>query len=146
MPPSHSHSFVFILSGTELTFNYNLECLGNRKTVCKCGASNCSGFLGLRPKVRGGTRHKINNHLCLFGNNLLLCSLNQNNPPPDDKDRKLKRRGHGKRKKKVVLTKEREDECFICGDGGQMVSCKKPGCPKVYHADCLNLTKRPAGQ
>lgn len=82
----------------------------------------------------------------MFGNNLLLCSLNQNNPPPDDKDRKLKRRGHGKRKKKVVLTKEREDECFICGDGGQMVSCKKPGCPKVYHADCLNLTKRPAGQ
>lgn len=27
-----------------------------------------------------------------------------------------------------------------------MVSCKKPGCPKVYHADCLNLTKRPAGR
>lgn len=27
-----------------------------------------------------------------------------------------------------------------------MVSCKRPGCPKVYHADCLNLTKRPAGQ
>lgn len=42
--------------------------------------------------------------------------------------------------------KEREDECFSCGDAGQLVSCKKPGCPKVYHADCLNLTKRPAGQ
>lgn len=39
-------------SGTELTFNYNLECLGNGKTVCKCGAPNCSGFLGVRPKVR----------------------------------------------------------------------------------------------
>lgn len=38
--------------GTELTFNYNLECLGNGKTVCKCGAPNCSGFLGVRPKVR----------------------------------------------------------------------------------------------
>lgn len=37
--------------GTELTFNYNLECLGNGKTVCKCGAPNCSGFLGVRPKV-----------------------------------------------------------------------------------------------
>lgn len=46
----------------------------------------------------------------------------------------------------MVVTKEREDECFSCGDGGQMVSCKRPGCPKVYHADCLNLTKRPAGQ
>lgn len=37
--------------GTELTFNYNLDCLGNEKTVCRCGASNCSGFLGDRPKV-----------------------------------------------------------------------------------------------
>ncbi|KAK2828704.1 hypothetical protein Q5P01_019738 [Channa striata] len=112
-------ALVDISAGTELTFNYNLECLGNGKTVCKCGAPNCSGFLGVRPK---------------------------NNPPSDDKGRKLKRRGHGKKKKKVVVTKEREDECFSCGDGGQMVSCKRPGCPKVYHADCLNLTKRPAGR
>uniref|UniRef100_A0A3Q1JQ02 Histone-lysine N-methyltransferase, H3 lysine-36 specific n=1 Tax=Anabas testudineus TaxID=64144 RepID=A0A3Q1JQ02_ANATE len=113
-------ALVDISEGTELTFNYNLECLGNGKTVCKCGAPNCSGFLGVRPK---------------------------NNPPSDDKGRKLRRRGHGKKKKKkVVVTKEREDECFSCGDGGQMVSCKRPGCPKVYHADCLNLTKRPAGR
>ncbi|XP_053188161.1 histone-lysine N-methyltransferase, H3 lysine-36 specific, partial [Scomber japonicus] len=112
-------ALVDVSAGTELTFNYNLECLGNGKTVCKCGAPNCSGFLGVRPK---------------------------NNPPSEDKGRKLKRRGHGKKKKKVVVTKEREDECFSCGDGGQMVSCKRPGCPKVYHADCLNLTKRPAGR
>lgn len=39
-------------SDVELTFNYNLECLGNGKTVCKCGAPNCSGFLGVRPKVK----------------------------------------------------------------------------------------------
>nr|XP_020496175.1 histone-lysine N-methyltransferase, H3 lysine-36 and H4 lysine-20 specific-like isoform X1 [Labrus bergylta] len=112
-------ALVDVAAGTELTFNYNLECLGNGKTVCKCGAPNCSGFLGVRPK---------------------------NNPPQpsDDKGRKFKRRG--KRKKKAVVTKEREDECFSCGDGGQMVSCKRPGCPKVYHADCLNLTKRPAGR
>ncbi|XP_039536244.1 histone-lysine N-methyltransferase, H3 lysine-36 specific isoform X2 [Pimephales promelas] len=107
-----------IPAGTELTFNYNLECLGNGKTVCKCGASNCSGFLGVRPK---------------------------NNPPSDDKGRKLKKRSHMKRKSQQVI-KEREDECFSCGDGGQIVSCKRPGCPKVYHADCLNLTKRPAGR
>nr|XP_029512059.1 histone-lysine N-methyltransferase NSD2-like [Oncorhynchus nerka] len=40
-----------IPAGTELTFNYNLDCLGNEKTACRCGASNCSGFLGDRPKV-----------------------------------------------------------------------------------------------
>ncbi|XP_070595020.1 histone-lysine N-methyltransferase, H3 lysine-36 specific isoform X2 [Erythrolamprus reginae] len=108
-----------IKAGTELTFNYNLECLGNGKTVCKCGAPNCSGFLGVRPK---------------------------NQPPAtEEKSKKCKRR-HRKRKSQTEVTKEREDECFSCGDGGQLVSCKRPGCPKVYHADCLNLTRRPAGK
>ncbi|XP_060228425.1 histone-lysine N-methyltransferase, H3 lysine-36 specific isoform X2 [Meriones unguiculatus] len=109
-----------IKAGTELTFNYNLECLGNGKTVCKCGAPNCSGFLGVRPK----------------------------NQPivTEEKSRKFKRKQHGKRRSQGEVTKEREDECFSCGDAGQLVSCKKPGCPKVYHADCLNLTKRPAGK
>ena len=51
---------VRVCSGTELTFNYNLECLGNGKTVCKCGAPNCSGFLGVRPKVSGGTHIWLN--------------------------------------------------------------------------------------
>ncbi|XP_052430657.1 histone-lysine N-methyltransferase, H3 lysine-36 specific isoform X2 [Carassius gibelio] len=108
-----------IPTGVELTFNYNLECLGNGKTVCKCGAPNCSGFLGVRPK---------------------------NQPSSDDKMRKMKKKVAVKRKSQLEVTKEREDECFFCGDGGQIVSCKKPGCPKVYHADCLNLSKRPAGR
>nr|DBA30915.1 TPA: hypothetical protein GDO54_006840 [Pyxicephalus adspersus] len=103
-----------IKAGTELTFNYNLECLGNGKTVCKCGAPNCSGFLGVRPK---------------------------NQPVSEDRAR----RKYVKRTKNEVI-KEHEDECFSCGDGGQLVSCKKPGCPKVYHADCLSLTRRPAGK
>ncbi|XP_042313013.1 histone-lysine N-methyltransferase NSD2 isoform X3 [Sceloporus undulatus] len=47
-----------IPTGTELTFNYNLDCLGNEKTVCKCGAPNCSGFLGDRPKRRKERRPK----------------------------------------------------------------------------------------
>ncbi|XP_066469600.1 histone-lysine N-methyltransferase, H3 lysine-36 specific isoform X2 [Tiliqua scincoides] len=108
-----------IKAGTELTFNYNLECLGNGKTVCKCGAPNCSGFLGVRPK---------------------------NQPPVSEEKSKKFRRRHGKRKSQAEIMKEREDECFSCGDGGQLVSCKRPGCPKVYHADCLNLTRRPAGK
>ena len=43
--------YELILTGTELTFNYNLDCLGNEKKACYCGAQNCSGFLGARPKV-----------------------------------------------------------------------------------------------
>ncbi|OCT88682.1 histone-lysine N-methyltransferase, H3 lysine-36 specific isoform X2 [Xenopus laevis] len=106
-----------VKAGIELTFNYNLECLGNGKTVCKCGAPNCSGFLGVRPK----------------------------NQPVSSEDKGKKRKQYVKRKKSEVV-KEHEDECFSCGDGGQLVSCKKHGCPKVYHADCLNLTRRPAGK
>uniref|UniRef100_A0A669C3N7 Histone-lysine N-methyltransferase, H3 lysine-36 specific n=1 Tax=Oreochromis niloticus TaxID=8128 RepID=A0A669C3N7_ORENI len=106
--------------GEELTFNYNLECRGNGKTACKCGAPNCSGFLGVRPK---------------------------NQPAAEKmKPKEGKRKVPMKKKTKQEVTKEREDECFSCGDGGQIVSCKKPGCPKVYHADCLNLAKRPAGR
>ena len=39
-----------ILKDTELTFNYNLDCLSNAKAICKCGSKNCSGFIGDRPK------------------------------------------------------------------------------------------------
>lgn len=39
-------------AGTELTFNYNLYCVGNRRTSCHCGSDNCSGFLGVQPVVR----------------------------------------------------------------------------------------------
>lgn len=33
-----------------MTFNYNLDSLSNEKAVCRCGAKNCSGFIGARPK------------------------------------------------------------------------------------------------
>ncbi|XP_070541450.1 histone-lysine N-methyltransferase NSD2-like isoform X2 [Ptychodera flava] len=36
---------------SELTFNYNLDCLGNEKKKCECGAKNCSGYIGVRPKM-----------------------------------------------------------------------------------------------
>lgn len=75
---------------------------------------------------------------------LVTCLFLAQNQPPAEK-LKLKE-GRRKKKTKQEVTKEREDECFSCGDGGQIVSCKKPGCPKVYHADCLNLAKRPAGK
>ncbi|XP_054917474.1 histone-lysine N-methyltransferase NSD2 [Dermacentor andersoni] len=39
-----------IAAGTELTFNYNLECRGNERIPCACGSRNCSGYIGLRPK------------------------------------------------------------------------------------------------
>jgi hypothetical protein len=37
-----------IPAGTELTFNYNLECVGPDRKPCMCGAPNCSGFIGVK--------------------------------------------------------------------------------------------------
>ncbi|XP_072923856.1 uncharacterized protein nsd1a isoform X2 [Hemitrygon akajei] len=109
-----------IAVGSELTFNYHLECLGTGKTVCKCGAPNCSGYLGVQPK----------------------------NIPSSADEKKVKKRQMPprKRKQQSEIVRDHEEECFRCGDGGQLVICKKPGCPKVYHADCLVLSKRPAGK
>ncbi|CAH1155865.1 unnamed protein product [Phaedon cochleariae] len=39
-----------IPANTELTFNYNLECTGTEKKICRCGAPNCSGFIGAKAK------------------------------------------------------------------------------------------------
>ncbi|XP_061599217.1 histone-lysine N-methyltransferase NSD2 [Cololabis saira] len=107
-----------IPAGTELTFNYNLDCLGNEKTICRCGAPNCSGFLGDRPK-------------------------NSNGPAAEPKGKRLKRKY---KKRKSEGKKKSEDECFRCGDGGQLVLCGKKNCTKAYHLSCLNLTKRPFGR
>nr|XP_032619440.1 histone-lysine N-methyltransferase NSD2-like [Chelonoidis abingdonii] len=106
-----------IPAGTELTFNYNLDCLGNEKTVCKCGAPNCSGFLGDRPK-------------------------NSSTNSSEEKGKKTKKRTR-RRKTKSEGKKESEDDCFRCGDGGQLVLCDRKSCTKAYHLSCLDLVKRP---
>lgn len=36
----------FIKAGTELTFDYQMEFVDNKKTACFCGASKCSGLIG----------------------------------------------------------------------------------------------------
>ncbi|MFT7816418.1 histone-lysine N-methyltransferase NSD2 [Arapaima gigas] len=109
-----------IPAGTELTFNYNLDCLGNEKTVCRCGAPNCSGFLGDRPK-------------------------NSSGQPSDVKGKKPKKKLK-KRRARSEGKKQSEDECFRCGDGGQLVLCDKKSCTKAYHLSCLDRTKRPFGR
>uniref|UniRef100_A0A2C9JRL9 Histone-lysine N-methyltransferase n=1 Tax=Biomphalaria glabrata TaxID=6526 RepID=A0A2C9JRL9_BIOGL len=107
-----------IPKGSELTFNYNLECLGNEKKACACGSDNCSGFLGVRPKTAAATAN-------------------------EKKAKELKKK---RRKKKLDPRKEHDDDCFRCGEGGELVMCDKGNCPKVYHLQCLKLTKPPSGK
>ncbi|CAG2100211.1 unnamed protein product [Medioppia subpectinata] len=108
-----------IPTGTELTFNYNLDCRGNGKTKCICGSANCSGFIGVRPKA-------------------------------DDNNRKGATNGQTVKKKKKRNEKGfkrmHDDECFTCGEGGDLVMCDRKGCPKSYHLECLKLTQTPKGK
>ncbi|XP_028390809.1 histone-lysine N-methyltransferase NSD2-like isoform X2 [Dendronephthya gigantea] len=110
-----------IKAGEELVFDYQLDCLGNEKKKCSCGSKNCSGFLGVRPK----TQHAL-------------------------KLQEEKKKSHEskKRKKKTGTKKnidEHEDECYDCGDGGELIMCSKTGCSKCYHLSCLTIDKIPHG-
>ncbi|KAJ8380024.1 hypothetical protein SKAU_G00008020 [Synaphobranchus kaupii] len=105
---------------TELTFNYNLDCLGNGRTSCHCGAENCSGFLGVRPKSA-----------------MVI--------EKEEKARNAKLKPK-KRKLKPESKQVHEYFCFLCGQGGELVMCDKKDCPKAYHLLCLNLAKPPYGR
>lgn len=109
-----------IPAGMELTFNYNLDCLGNGRTECHCGAENCSGFLGVRPK-----------------------SACASTAEEKARNAKLKQK---RRKVKAEPKQMHEDFCFRCGDGGELVMCDKKDCPKAYHLLCLNLPQPPYGK
>ena len=45
----------------------------------------------------------------------------------------------------MLYFSEHEDECFDCGDGGELIMCSKTGCSKCYHLSCLTIDKIPHG-
>ncbi|TMS03344.1 Histone-lysine N-methyltransferase NSD3 [Larimichthys crocea] len=105
---------------TELTFNYNLHCVGNRRTSCHCGSDNCSGFLGVQPT------------------SAVVMEKEEKARNAKLKPKKRKLRPEGKH--------THEYFCFCCGEGGELVMCDRKDCPKAYHLLCLNLTKPPYGR
>lgn len=62
----------------------------------------------------------------------------------EDKGKRAKKRTR-RRRSKGEGKKRSEDECFRCGDGGQLVLCDRKSCTKAYHLPCLGLGKRPFG-
>lgn len=68
---------------------------------------------------------------------------NSNGQTAEPKGKRVKRKY---KKRKSEGKKKSDDECFRCGDGGQLVLCDKKTCTKAYHLTCLNLTKRPFGK
>jgi hypothetical protein len=47
---------------------------------------------------------------------------------------------HSAKKRRVL---RHDDECFLCNDGGELVTCDV--CPHVYHLDCVGLDEMPKG-
>lgn len=50
-----------------------------------------------------------------------------------------------KKKKSLVVNKAHEEDCFVCGEGGQLLLCDGKHCTKGYHLSCLNKKQRPQG-
>lgn len=114
-----------IPAGTELTFDYQLDSLGNERKQCLCGSKNCSGFLGLKSKMP-------------------VVSAKQQSVAKPKKKKKARRPGakpHRRSEREVVIAGSiedtHEDDCFICGDGGELLLCDRKGCSKAYHLECL---------
>ncbi|CAH0555529.1 unnamed protein product [Brassicogethes aeneus] len=104
-----------IPANTELTFNYNLECVGKEKKVCMCGAPNCSGFIGVKAK----------------------------SDIPSKKVKKYKLKKHLKATKPVNVVNK--NPCFICGKKGLVEACNNKICTKSYHLKCVKLDAWPDG-
>jgi hypothetical protein len=51
-----------------------------------------------------------------------------------------------RRKKRRPSVKLSNDECFICGEGGELLLCDNKTCPKGYHLQCLKLERFPHGE
>ena len=79
-------------AGQEITFDYQLDTLGNTKKVCFCGAPNCSGFIGekvakekadpkskkRKKKVRKQSQEKRTEDFCFKcsqGGSLIMCDF-----------------------------------------------------------------------
>ncbi|XP_072742507.1 histone-lysine N-methyltransferase NSD2 isoform X2 [Anoplolepis gracilipes] len=102
-----------IESGEELTFNYNLASDGETRKACLCGASNCSGFIGLKaqkqqlPTVQSTVQTK-----------------------KIDKSKRHKR-----------FYKSKKDNCWRCAqkisDSNNFIVCSQRTCNKKYHASCV---------
>ncbi|XP_032662597.1 histone-lysine N-methyltransferase NSD2 isoform X2 [Odontomachus brunneus] len=118
-----------IKSGEELTFNYNLASDGETRKACLCGASNCSGFIGLKaqkqqlPAIQSSVQPKSTPQPKKVANNqekALLC-------------KKTEKRH--KRSTKSI--------CWQCGqeisNSHELLICQQRTCKKKYHRTCVTL-------
>ena len=63
-----------------------------------------------------------------------------------EKNRKEAKLTKLKKKKKPTIRRKHDDDCFRCGEGGELVMCDRASCTKSYHLSCLGLDKPPYGK
>lgn len=110
-----------IPAGSELTFNYQFEAMGEVKKMCLCGAKNCSGYIGEKAKKKAKKWDES------------IVSSKKKSKQSLNKKQLAKAKNNGK---------VWEDLCFRCYDDGEVMMCDWKSCPKVYHLSCLGKEKK----
>ncbi|KAH9528291.1 Histone-lysine N-methyltransferase, H3 lysine-36 and H4 lysine-20 specific [Dermatophagoides farinae] len=156
-----------IPAGTELTFNYNLDCYGFEQMECKCGSDNCTGFIGgSRPNGNGnGSNVNKNGKRITNGSSSSTTvvskskngngtkSTNNNNGNKskqemnESNDQYSKADASGDEQTLGVV---HENVCFKCGenadsdDPSPIIHCnhRESNCTKTYHLKCLNKSDK----
>ncbi|XP_011260373.1 histone-lysine N-methyltransferase NSD2 [Camponotus floridanus] len=106
-----------IESGEELTFNYNLASDGETRKACLCGASNCSGFIGLKAQKQ----------------QLPTVQSTMVQSKPVTQMKKMDKSKRYKRSRKFI--------CWRCGQEisglNNSIVCSQKTCNKKYHTTCV---------
>lgn len=148
-----------IAKGTELTFDYRLDSWGNEKRRCLCGAANCSGFLGDKPKQQSTTCEKFIGKGIKRKRSLSSLSGKSTDREKIKKSRKslepskesMRKSSHKAKEENGALIENSsadpyDDQCFVCKDGGDLIICDYKDCCKVYHMDCAKLEDLPTNE
>lgn len=101
--------------------------------------------------IAAGEELCFNYHLDCLGNEKKECKCGSANcsgylgvPPKSQSSSSSVEKQKVKKKKKKRFV--HEDECFSCGDGGELLLCDRLNCTKAYHQDCLIMEQPPRGR
>ncbi|KAG5332861.1 NSD2 methyltransferase, partial [Acromyrmex heyeri] len=128
-----------IESGEELTFNYNLASDGETRKACLCGASNCSGFIGLKAQKQQ-TPVTQKQQMPVAQKQQTPVAQKQQTPVALSTVQ-LKKIDKPKRYKRW-----RKRKCWRCGqeisfDNNEFVICSQKTCLKKYHQTCVIINE-----